>query len=268
MADGRRRRTQRAALDQQAGQPAHAAEGRAGARRRRHGRTGGPVLVGRRLHRPGPGTGAPSNLPSLSDIRHVVFLMQENRSFDHYFGTLSGVRGFSDPKVLTNRIGGSARPRLGPVRLPARCRRRPHGLPPAVRPAAAVPDRQRRLHQRHLARMGTAAPELGRREDGRLRPGAPGGRRRRQLRRDHGLLRPVRAPLLLRAGRRLHHLRRLPLLGARAHRPQSRHGPVGHHRPRRRRRRSGPRDPDHRPARSSTGSSRGPPCPSSCSMPA
>jgi phospholipase C len=30
----------------------------------------------------------------------VVILMQENRSFDHYFGTLSGVRGFSDPGVL------------------------------------------------------------------------------------------------------------------------------------------------------------------------
>ena len=31
---------------------------------------------------------------SLKDIQHVVILMQENRSFDHYFGTLSGVRGF------------------------------------------------------------------------------------------------------------------------------------------------------------------------------
>src|ERR1700739_4676481 len=41
-----------------------------------------------------------SPLPSprrLSDIKHVVLLMQENRSFDHYYGTLSGVRGFSDP---------------------------------------------------------------------------------------------------------------------------------------------------------------------------
>jgi phospholipase C len=35
---------------------------------------------------------------SLKDIEHVVFLMQENRSFDHYFGTLSGVRGFGDQK--------------------------------------------------------------------------------------------------------------------------------------------------------------------------
>jgi phospholipase C len=33
---------------------------------------------------------------SLADIDHVVILMQENRSFDHYFGTLSGVRGFGD----------------------------------------------------------------------------------------------------------------------------------------------------------------------------
>ena len=36
----------------------------------------------------------------LGDIEHVIILMQENRSFDHYFGTLSGVRGFSDPAAL------------------------------------------------------------------------------------------------------------------------------------------------------------------------
>jgi phospholipase C len=34
---------------------------------------------------------------SLNDIGHIVILMQENRSFDQHFGTLSGVRGFSDP---------------------------------------------------------------------------------------------------------------------------------------------------------------------------
>jgi phospholipase C len=45
-----------------------------------------------------------SSNPSLSDIRHVVILMQENRSFDHYFGTLSGVRGFSDRQVWNNRF--------------------------------------------------------------------------------------------------------------------------------------------------------------------
>ena len=36
----------------------------------------------------------------LGAIDHVVFLMQENRSFDHYFGTLRGVRGFDDPDAL------------------------------------------------------------------------------------------------------------------------------------------------------------------------
>ncbi|QIL72593.1 phospholipase C, phosphocholine-specific [Diaphorobacter sp. HDW4B] len=35
---------------------------------------------------------------SLKDVEHVVMLTQENRSFDHYFGTLQGVRGFSDPR--------------------------------------------------------------------------------------------------------------------------------------------------------------------------
>ncbi|WP_432012283.1 phosphocholine-specific phospholipase C [Streptomyces cucumeris] len=34
---------------------------------------------------------------SLRDIEHIVVLMQENRSFDHYFGSLRGVRGFGDP---------------------------------------------------------------------------------------------------------------------------------------------------------------------------
>jgi phospholipase C len=33
---------------------------------------------------------------ALKDVEHVIFLMQENRSFDHYFGTFSGVRGFGD----------------------------------------------------------------------------------------------------------------------------------------------------------------------------
>ncbi|BEM59725.1 phospholipase C, phosphocholine-specific [Serratia marcescens] len=33
---------------------------------------------------------------SIKDVEHVVILMQENRSFDHYFGTLPGVRGFGD----------------------------------------------------------------------------------------------------------------------------------------------------------------------------
>jgi phospholipase C len=34
------------------------------------------------------------------DAEHVVFLMQENRSFDHALGTLQGVRGFNDPRAI------------------------------------------------------------------------------------------------------------------------------------------------------------------------
>lgn len=37
---------------------------------------------------------------SLRDIKHVVLLMQENRSFDHYFGTMAGVRGFDDAEAM------------------------------------------------------------------------------------------------------------------------------------------------------------------------
>jgi phospholipase C len=37
---------------------------------------------------------------SLRDVKHVVIHMQENRSFDHYFGTLAGVAGFGDPNAL------------------------------------------------------------------------------------------------------------------------------------------------------------------------
>src|ERR1039457_225721 len=38
----------------------------------------------------------PSGCSKLTDIEHVVILTQENRSFDHYFGSYRGVRGFSD----------------------------------------------------------------------------------------------------------------------------------------------------------------------------
>lgn len=49
----------------------------------------------------------PRTMGSLKDIKHVVLLMQENRSFDHYFGTMAGVRGFNDPDALTLGHGKS-----------------------------------------------------------------------------------------------------------------------------------------------------------------
>lgn len=35
------------------------------------------------------------------DAEHIVLLMQENRSFDHCYGTLQGVRGFNDPRAIS-----------------------------------------------------------------------------------------------------------------------------------------------------------------------
>lgn len=58
------------------------------------------------------------------DAEHIVFLMQENRSFDHQLGMLQGVRGFNDPRAIqlpdqnkvwfqTNKAGDT----YGPFRL-------------------------------------------------------------------------------------------------------------------------------------------------------
>ncbi|MFK8910941.1 phosphocholine-specific phospholipase C [Streptomyces sp. YS-3] len=44
---------------------------------------------------------------SIQDVEHIVVLMQENRSFDHYFGSLKGVRGFGDPRPVTLPSGKS-----------------------------------------------------------------------------------------------------------------------------------------------------------------
>ena len=41
----------------------------------------------------------------VTDIDHIVVFIQENRSFDHYFGTRKGVRGFADPQVGTDPAG-------------------------------------------------------------------------------------------------------------------------------------------------------------------
>jgi phospholipase C len=44
---------------------------------------------------------------TLADVEHIVFMMQENRSFDHYFGALRGVRGFGDPRAVRLNTGNS-----------------------------------------------------------------------------------------------------------------------------------------------------------------
>ncbi|MFG1622850.1 phosphocholine-specific phospholipase C [Kribbella sp. NPDC049227] len=70
----------------------------------------------------------------LRAIEHVIVLMQENRSFDHYYGTLRGVRGFGDRQPLRLRNGKSVfhQPQTGGGEV----------LPFSVREAAAAAGRQ------------------------------------------------------------------------------------------------------------------------------
>ncbi len=71
-----------------------------------------PLVQQALAKKPGPG--------SLSDIEHVVILIQENRSFDHYFGTLPGVRGFGDKSAARSIFEqpGYEAPGYGGVLLP------------------------------------------------------------------------------------------------------------------------------------------------------
>ncbi len=56
----------------------------------------------------------------LGAVKHVVFLMQENRSFDHYFGSMGGVRGFDDTNnrsAFTQAWPGGKHPTLLPFQM-------------------------------------------------------------------------------------------------------------------------------------------------------
>jgi phospholipase C len=61
-----------------------------------------PESIGRALAIP-----AHSNKHTIEDVEHIVILMQENRSFDHYFGAMRGVRGFGDPRAVQLPSGKS-----------------------------------------------------------------------------------------------------------------------------------------------------------------
>ncbi len=56
---------------------------------------GYPGLIGRAL-----AIGPDRRSGTLADVDHIVVHMQENRSFDHYFGMMRGVRGLGDPRPL------------------------------------------------------------------------------------------------------------------------------------------------------------------------
>jgi phospholipase C len=61
-----------------------------------------PASISRALEIP-----ASHRTGTIADVEHIVILMQENRSFDHYFGSLRGVRGFGDPRAVTLPSGKS-----------------------------------------------------------------------------------------------------------------------------------------------------------------
>ncbi|WP_052681904.1 alkaline phosphatase family protein [Saccharothrix sp. ST-888] len=51
---------------------------------------------------------APAVSGTINDVQHVVIFMQENRAFDHYYGTMKGVRGFGDRNAIKLASGKSA----------------------------------------------------------------------------------------------------------------------------------------------------------------
>jgi len=77
------------------GNPARTLEARRH-RSRRRDRVAGLVGCGGASVGTSTGSRIPPACAKLSDIDHVIILIQENRSFDHYFGSYRGVRGFSD----------------------------------------------------------------------------------------------------------------------------------------------------------------------------
>ena len=137
---------------------------------------------------------------TIADVDHIVILMQENRSFDHYFGTLRGVRGFGDPRAVRLPSGD-------PV----------WSQPNGATPRAAVPPG--RAQPRAPVSRGPA-PRLD---------GHPSGLERGQVRSvgaeqghdDDGAPDTRRHTVSLRAGRRVHRLRRVSLFVSGRDRPQS-----------------------------------------------
>ena len=196
---------------------------------------------------------APAACGALNEIEHVVIFINENRSFDSYFGTYRGVRGFGDRSALKLR----RRQRQVDLRpaVPGRRRRT------LRRPPAAVSLR----HEATAASASTTSPTSGRRMHECWNGGAmdrflsahlEAERPARRAQHD-GLLHARRPALLPRAGRRLHDLRPLPLLGDRPDRPQPPVHDERDDRSRRQERRAVAADARHEPRRRSSASSPG-----------
>ena len=129
--------------------------------------------------------------------------MQENRSFDHYFGTLAGVRGFDDPNALKLPNGKSVF--YQPDAENPDGYLLPFHLDTRTTSAQKIPSTSHAWAVQHAAwnggKMDNWLP-AHRKADGVNGPYVMGYHTRE------------RHPVPVRAGRGVHHLRRLPLLGA------------------------------------------------------
>ena len=85
----------------------------------------------------------------LSNIKHVVYVMQENRSFDHYFGTFPGVRGFDDPTAMTLANGNSVFQQPDPANPDGYLE--PYHMDTATTGAAAIPSLSHDWRDQHAA---------------------------------------------------------------------------------------------------------------------
>jgi len=85
----------------------------------------------------------------LSQVKHLVFLMQENRSFDHYFGTYPGVRGFSDPTAITLPNGRSVFQQPDPANPDGYLE--PFHMSTITTGAAAIPDLSHSWQAQHAS---------------------------------------------------------------------------------------------------------------------
>ena len=148
---------------------------------RRNGRQARPGRGGRcRPWRRGPGAAGQPRHRTIRDVEHVI-LMQENRAFDHYFGTMRGVRGR----------------RSRPIDLPSGQPVWKQPAKDASRPSPLPPGRIYATRRDQGVQPSTTAGKASMPAGSTMTPGSAKGLP------DHGLLHPRGPALLLCAGRRL-----------------------------------------------------------------
>ena len=90
--------------------------------------------------------------PTSEPIEHVIFLMQENRSFDHYFGSYKGVRGFDDHPE--GSLGAFSQPLAANTNRPPIGRQLPFHLDTTTGLGECTHDLTHSWLPQHLSRNG------------------------------------------------------------------------------------------------------------------